>query len=115
MADDKILKDEVLNDEELEQVAGGYYNTWNDFQAIKALEKKGYGIFYTEYIKYCTKGVQDAFVNIGKKLGINLSAKLDLFYDQKPGKNLNRYFLDGKQISREEFWDIINAGFDEAK
>ena len=40
MADDKILKDEVLNDEELEQVAGGYYNTWNDFQAIKALEKK---------------------------------------------------------------------------
>ena len=77
--------------------------------------KKSYGIFYTEYIKYCTKGVQDAFVNIGKKLGINLSAKLDLFYDQKPGKNLNRYFLDGKQISREEFWDIINAGFDEAK
>ena len=40
MADEKILKDEALNKEELENVVGGYYNTWNDFQAIKALEKK---------------------------------------------------------------------------
>ena len=40
MADEKILKDEVLNNEELEKVAGGYYNTWKDFQTIKALEKK---------------------------------------------------------------------------
>ena len=102
---------EQLSDDELEQVAGGYYNTWKDYEAINKLEKNGYGTFYTDALGYCTRGVQDAFIKIGKKLGMNISAKLDLFYDQKPGQNLNRYFLDGKEIPRDELWNIINEGF----
>ena len=73
--------------EELEQVAGGYYNTWKDYEAIKKLEKNGYGTFYNDGLRYCTKGVQDAFIKIGKELGMNISSK------------------------RDELWNIINEGF----
>ena len=104
MADEKILKDETLNDEELEEVVGGYYDTWNDYQNIKKLEG---GKFSPDV--YTFREVEDSFKKIGKELGINISAVL--FYDKTPGKSPNRYYLDGKKIPRDELWSIINESF----
>ena len=103
MAEEKFLNAEALNDEELEEVVGGYYDTWHDYEAIRKLEG---GKFYEggSFLE-----VRDAFKKIGKELGIDISA--DLYYDQTPGKSLNKYYVEGKQVSRDELWSIINEGF----
>ena len=108
MADEKILKDEALKDDELEEVVGGYYDTWHDYENIKKLEANGKGSFSRG--GYSIWSVQDAFRRIGKELGINISSKL--YYDKTPGSSPNKYYLDDKEISRDELWDIINAGLD---
>ena len=116
MSEEKILKDENLKDEELEEVVGGYLDSWHDYQNIKKLEAKGYGNFYGQN-PYETKGkdkfhylnLEAAFREIGKTLGLNISAVL--FYDGTPGKSPNGYFLEGKEIPRNELWSIINEGF----
>ena len=107
MAEEKILEGEVLAEEELEGVVGGYYQTWGDYVNIKKLEADGKGTFYHGVYTY--DGVEKAFKKIGEKLGINISSKL--YFDGKPGKNPNKYYVDGKQISRDELWSIINEGF----
>ena len=103
MAEEKILKDEALNDEELEEVVGGYYDTWHDYENF---QKLGGGFLEG---KYSIGGVKKAFKKVGDHLGIKISA--NLYYDGTPGKSPNRYYLDGKQISRDELWSIINEGF----
>ena len=103
MADEKILKDEVMDAEELEGVVGGYYDTWHDHQNF---QKLGGGFYSGQYSK---DAVMKAFTNVGKYLGINISTKL--VYDRKPGKIENKYYLDGKEISRDEMWSIINEGY----
>ncbi len=103
MADEKILKDELMDAEELEGVVGGYYDTWHDYQNF---QKLGGGFYIGKYSK---KAVMQAFTNVGKYLGINISAKL--VYDDKPGQIQNKYFLDGKEISRDEMWSIIREGY----
>ena len=108
MAEEKILKDEALNDEELEEVVGGYYDTWND--RVNFI-KLGGGFYKGDNPNgsYSKTEVQNAFKKVGDHLGIKISA--DLHYDDTPGKSPNRYYLDGKQISRDELWSIINEGF----
>ena len=101
---EKILNDEALNDEELEEVVGGYYDTWHDYENIKNLEG---GKFYKG--RYSRMNVQDAFKKIGKELGVNISA--EVVYDAIPGESPNKYYVEGKQISRDELWSIINEGF----
>ena len=103
MADEKILKDKVMDAEELEGVVGGYYDTWHDHQNF---QKLGGGFYSGQYSK---DAVMKAFTNVGKYLGINISTKL--VYDRKPGKIENKYYLDGKEISRDEMWSIINEGY----
>ena len=103
MADEKILKDEVMDAEELEGVVGGYYDTWHDHQNF---QKLGGGFYSGQYSK---DAVMKAFTNVGKYLGINISTKL--VYDKKPGKIENKYYLDGKEISRDEMWSIIKEGY----
>lgn len=101
---EEILKDEALNDAELEEVVGGYYDTWHDYENIKNLEG---GKFYEG--GYSFWKVRDAFKEVGKELGINI--KTVLYYDGTPGKSPNKYYVEGKQISRDELWSIINESF----
>ena len=108
MADEKILKDESLNNEELENVVGGRLDGWNDYKNIKKLEAAGKGNFYKNS-HYTNVKVEDAFKKIGKTLGLNLSAKI--VYDGALDYNPNKYYLDGKELSRDELWEIINEGF----
>ena len=105
MSEEKILKDELMDAEELEGVVGGYYDTWHDYQNFQNLG----GRFLPGTGNYNLGNVKGAFKNVGKYLGINISA--DLYYDAKPGKSPNKYFLDGKEISRDEMWSIIREGY----
>ena len=102
MAEEKILQDEVMDAEELEGVVGGYYDTWNDYKNFQALG----GGFYKG--RYSIEGVEQAFENVGKYLGIRIQASV--CYDKTPGITPNRYSIEGKLISRDELWSIIREG-----
>ena len=101
------MKDEALNDEELEEVVGGYYDTWND--RVNFI-KLGGGFYKGDYKDgtFSATEVEKAFKKMGEYLGINISARLGF---DRPGASPNRYYLDGKEISRDELWSIINEGF----
>ena len=85
MAEEKILKDEILKDEELEQVAGGTYRDSSldlaFMQAIGDLKKED------------TAGLA-TMTRAWAKEGISVVMHDDDKYS-------NEYYKDGKQISRE--------------
>jgi hypothetical protein len=112
MAEEKILEEELLDETELENVAGGYYQTWNDRVNFIKLG----GGFYKGDCKdgtFSATGVEKAFKKVGEYLGLNISAKC--LYDDQKGKNPNKYYLDGKEISRDEMWSIIKEGYNANK
>ena len=111
MADEKILKDEVLSDEELDQVAGGTFaESYND---ATAFEKLGVKIFKNELV-----GVPlldyEGFVNLRAafdKYGVTIKDDGSIGGDLMGTSKANQYFIDGKEVSREDAWKHINAQF----
>ena len=99
----EILKDEILKDEELDNVAGGtYLESWAD--AIKFKENGvdlGIPIVgntiaimgHDEFVK-----LRDAF----NKYGVTIKDNGGLL-------NANEYFIDGKLVSRDDAWKHIEA------
>ena len=107
MAEEKILKDEVMDESELEEVAGGLYETWKDRVNFINL---GGGFYKGDYKDgtFSATEVEKAFKKMGEYLGINISASLGF---DRPGASPNSYYLDGKKISRDELWSIINEAY----
>ena len=113
MADKKILKDELMSDEELDQVAGG---SWIEFTA-DMLDAKKRGIAGFENLDL-TNPDSDIIKMIGDdnlrhqyvdKVGA-LFASHGITMEYK-GKILesNIYTYQGKQITREQAWNIIDG------
>lgn len=90
MTDEKILDSEKLEDEQLEQVAGG--NQWQMEDDIKRF--KSLGVLSDGVDKHDKDAIEKAFAAYGIKAephGGWLGAD-------------NEYYLGGKKISREEAW-----------
>ena len=98
MADEKILKDEVLSDEELDGVAGGTRaETYADGDE---LVKRG---IISEEDALSSSKVRDAIHNLGYKYKDH--GGMALF-----GAKNNEYFnKDGVGISRDQFWKNFDA------
>ncbi|MBE8950095.1 MAG: hypothetical protein SR3Q1_05780 [Quinella sp. 3Q1] len=107
----EILKDEILSDAELDNVAGGTFaESYGDAQAF---EKLGVKIFKNELA-----GVplldHEGFVNLRtafKKYGVEIKDDGSIFGDLTGKSKANEYFIGGKQVSREDAWKHINAQF----
>jgi len=103
MADEKILQDEILSDEELENVAGGdYKETAGDsvFLSFYGLCKK-YGVWEIEFDKGTSK--EEDVKRGWAKLGVTLEyhGRLEsgsAFF----GDSTNKYFINGKEVSRDD-------------
>ena len=102
MADEKILKDEVLSDSELDNVAGGtFVETMDD---LEAFNKRGIDIFQykslTELMNhYGYKGFEEHSVINGDPN--NFVPDMN---------NANVYVnKNGQRISRETFWKNFDA------
>ena len=100
----EILKDEILSDEELENVAGGtYLESADDAKNFKKLgidigAKEIAGIpvlFHDEFVK-----LRDTF----QQYGVTIKDHGGLIND-------NKYFIGDKEVSREDAWKHINAQF----
>ena len=109
MADEKILKDEILKDEELDRVAGGTFaESYSDAQAF---EKLGVKIFENDLA-----GVplldHEGFVNLRnafEKYGVTLKDDGSIWGDLTGSSKANQYFINGKKVTQDEAWKHINA------
>ena len=101
MAEEKILKDEILSDEQLDNVAGG--SDWeirDDANRLRGLHRLGYNYVTSDQ-------VNDAMWRLGQDIGLNIGC------DMKEGDRSNSYYLDNKKISRERLWEKIDRRIDE--
>ena len=107
----EILKDEILKDEELEQVAGGTFaESYSDAQQF---EKIGVKIFKNDLV-----GVplldHEGFVNLRNafdKYGVTIKDDGSIWGDLTGKSKANQYYINGKEVSREDAWKHINAQF----
>ena len=97
MKDEKILKDEVLNDEKLEKVAGG---TWDNIVDDANRFKRDFGIdFATKYytmvvnIDEVDDFVRQDLIRTFDKCGVRMKFN---------NESENKYFIGDKEISRED-------------
>ena len=101
MAKEDKFADEMLNDDELDQVAGGTcYETADDSRFLNVLLR---GTKYHQCDRYgatkmffCHSAVVD-LNNAWKSLGVELRARTGFIMK-------NKYKLNGKEISRDEAW-----------
>ena len=102
MKDEKFLQEEILSDEELEKVAGGYINqTTGDSEILYdygLMDKYFNTVSVTLYWKSKSAAVDAGWA----KAGITCVTKP--FGD-------NQYFKDGKEISRDEAHAHLKANF----
>lgn len=99
MTDEKILENEILDDEELEGVAGGTTKENRDDRYL--LKQIGY---YNKATKFISKNLEISFAELGSKLGCDLHIKVDA----NTGNVANKYFIADQEVSRNDFWEIIN-------
>lgn len=99
MTDEKILDDEILDDEALDGVAGG--NTQENRMDRDLLKQMGY---YDNKSNSIAKNLQTSFAGLGSKLGCDLHVKVNA----NKGNVANKYFIADQEVSRDEFWTIIN-------
>lgn len=113
MADEKILKDEIMSDEELDNVTGG---SWLEFTAdMLDANKRGVAGFENTNL---TDPNSDLIKMIGdENLRHQYVDKMASFFAEHgitmeyKGKFLeaNIYTYQGNQISRSQAWDIIDG------
>ena len=107
----EILKDEILSEEELDNVAGGTFaESYND---AKAFEELGVKIFKSDLVGIPLLD-HDGFVNLRnafEKYGVTIKDDGSVFGDIVGTSKANEYFIGDKQVSREDAWKYINAQF----
>ena len=99
MAEEKILDNEILEENELDGVAGG--NTQENRMDRDLLKKMGY---YNDKTNSIAKNLQTSFAGLGSKLGCDLHVSVNA----NKGNVANKYFIADQEVSRDEFWTIIN-------
>ena len=99
MADEKIFKDEIMDDAELDAVAGGTLKeTFDDREKLSKL-----GIYDFNVADGFSKTVQNGFAKFGNEYGLKIDVNVNL-----KANEANKYSINGKEIGRDELWSIIN-------
>ena len=101
MTGEKIFDSEILKDEQLDNVAGG---TWNDvlsdldkfLEFGKDLYCRDYGMISADRKSESAYNLSEAFKSYGVKL------KFEPY-------ETNKYFIDGKEVSRDEAWAHVES------
>jgi len=91
MADEKILKDEILNDNELDEVAGGTGSEIRDDK--KRFERLGIRITSGAHDEAQLK---DAFARFG--------VSVETYHGDWTN---NKYRIDGHSVSRDKAWQYV--------
>ena len=101
MAEEKILDNEILDDNELEGVAGGTLKeTFNDSKQLAGL-----GLYTFDKNKGFVDSVQEGFNALEKKIGVSLNVKCDSSLNSKTE---NVYQIGNQTLTRDQFWNTVN-------
>ena len=101
MADEKNLDNEILDDEELEGVAGGTFKeTFDDRAKLNQL-----GLYNFDKDKGFLDSVQYGFDQLGKKIGLTLNVKCD---SSPNSQTANVYQIGNQTLTRDQFWKTVN-------
>ena len=101
MAEEKIMEEEVLNEEELEGVAGG--TAQESFADREQLNKLG--LYNFDKDKGFVGSLQDGFNALGKKIGFTLNVKSESSLNNKAE---NVYKIGNQTLTRDQFWNTVN-------
>ena len=108
----EILKDEILSDAELEQVAGG---SWGESvgDCINAYQRKLPGFDKinpnsNEGVAYLLQNWTEGDNVVGKLKTMFAQYGIEMTYNGKPF-DPNTYTYKGKSISQDEAWKIIDG------
>lgn len=108
----EILKDEILNDEQLKSVAGG---SWGESvgDVMNAFERKIPGFqninpLTPEGVTYLLQNWTDGDNVVGKLKTMFAGYGIDMTYNGKPF-DPNTYTYKGKMITQDEAWKIIDG------
>ena len=100
MVDEKILKDEIMDDVELDGVAGGTHaeiiDDRNRLMKLGFYEKKPNQKF--------SVGIANALDKLGKATGYDFK----FTSESNSGNVANTYFFNGKEVSRDKFWSLVD-------
>lgn len=90
MKDEKILKEEIISEEQLEEVAGGYGQEIKDdklrFAKLRYLRDEN--------------ASDGELINVFNQFGYNVEIHHGYFTE-------NKYWLNGRQMNRNEVWNEI--------
>ena len=101
MAEEKILDNEILDDNELEGVAGGTLKeTMGDRSQLMEL-----GMYNFDKNKGFVDSVQEGFNALEKKIGVSLNVKCDSSLNSKTE---NVYQIGNQTLTRDQFWNTVN-------
>ena len=100
MSEDKILENELLDEEELEEVAGGTTAEIKDDR--KRLIRLGY-YENKPHQKYVV-GIANALEKLSNATGYGFK----FASTSQTGNQANVYFFNGNQISRDKFWALVD-------
>lgn len=101
MAEEKILDNEILDDNELEGVAGGTLKeTFNDSKQLAGL-----GLYNFDKNKGFVGSVQEGFNALEKKIGVSLNVKCDSSLNNSTE---NVYQIGNQTLTRDQFWNTVN-------
>ena len=101
MAEEKIMEEEILNEEELEGVAGGTLKeTFNDSRQLAGL-----GLYTFDKNKGFVGSVQEGFDALEKKIGLTLNVKSESSLNSQTA---NVYKIGNQTLTHDQFWNTVN-------
>lgn len=110
MLEEKVVNDEVMSEEELDEVAGGTSRQIaRDADNIRWLENRyGVSLMNTDYRgRASAADVNDAMNKIGNILSDYYHCDFKIGCDLQTGDANNRYYLNHNKMSQREIWNAI--------
>jgi hypothetical protein len=100
MADEKILAEEIMDEDELEEVAGGTTaETKDDRRRLLAM-----GYYEIKPHQNYAVGIANALEKLGKDTGYDFK----FTSSSHMGTESNSYQFNGKEVTREKFWKLVD-------
>ena len=110
MLEEKIMDNEVMNEEELNEISGGTYGQVADDAAnIRWLENRyGVTLLNTDYSGHASAAdINDAMNRIGSILSDYYQCDFKIGCDLKLDGDSNRYYLNHEKMGHNQIWGAI--------
>lgn len=109
MKDKKNLENELISDDELENISGGYdYEVFGDVQEFNSLGIKIGTFDHVSNEVMAISGIDmKKMENTFKEYGVTSIQHLGHY--SRNHFNKNQYFINGREVSREEAWTHVKS------